>query len=614
MATKVERTTRKRLPVQEMDSVAPVRGRTPYAALVLALALILGGGIIANAAQTDGGRISVRNVHFAGTNGVMEYGLLYIPHTATTAAPACGIVAIHGYINSHDTMDGFAIEMARRGCVVLAPDQTGHGYSDAPAFANGYGGPDALAYLHALSIVRPDDIGLIGHSMGGWASVVAAATHPSYYRSLVLIGSSAGTPQLEPIPGTPTFPKNVQVEMGRYSEFSELMWSVPEGRLFPDSPRLRKMFGVSQAIQPGKLYGSIAAGTARRFYYPATTHPGLTFSPDAIGDAVTWMQQTLTGVSPYPAGQQMWAWDELGTFLALVGIILLIFPVGALLLRTPFFAGLARPAPRPRPIRGMSWWVGVVILVATGVLSFYQFQVWGNQLLPASALFPQTITTGIMAWAVGGGVIGLALLLLWHVGTNRRQGGRLANYGVTGEDNTLEWAMIGTSLLYAVAVLVALYLAVWFLNWAFNTDARIWIFNVKIVTPVHARIILSYVVPFAFYFLVLSTALHGQLRSTTLSVGGEIAKNVAILVIGFVLFLVVEYTPLVRGGQLVTADQPLLSIVAYQFVPVYIIIGAISTYFFYKTGRIYAGAFLNALFITALIVTSTATQYPVLGG
>jgi hypothetical protein len=70
-----------------------------------------------------------------------------------------------------------------------------------------------------------------------------------------------------------------------------------------------------------------------------------------------------------------------------------------------------------------------------------------------------------------------------------------------------------------------------------------------------------------------------------------------------------EYIPLLAGHTLLTADQPLLTIVAYQFVPVYIIIAAISTYFYQKTGRIYAGAFINGILITAIIVASTATQF-----
>jgi len=172
---------------------------------------------------------------------------------------------------------------------------------------------------------------------------------------------------------------------------------------------------------------------------------------------------------------------------------------------------------------------------------------------------------------------------------------------------------IGKALLFAIAVLVAPYIALEFLNWAFNTDARFYVFNVKAITPYHFPIILAYVIPFTLYFLMLGVILHGELRSTRLSIGWEVARNVLIMVIGFVVLLLYEYIPLFSGGTLGTADQPLLTIVAYQFVPVYIIIAAISTYFFRKTGRIYAGAFITGIFITALIVTSTATQYAVIG-
>lgn len=600
-------------PQESLTQPGSTRSRTPYILLLISIALILGGGIIANVAQTLGGQVEVRQVSFAGTNGVIMGGLLYIPDTATTKTPACGVVAIHGYINSTDTMDGFSIEMARRGCVVLSVDQTGHGNSDAPAFNNGYGGPDALAYLSSLDIVQKGDIGLIGHSMGGWASIVATAAHPNAYRSIALISSSTSTPGLEPIPGTPTFPKNVAVVEAKYSEFSQLMWVEPTGSQFPNSPRMQALFGVTQPIQVGHVYGSTAAGTGRVLYLVGTTHPGLTFSNEAIGDAVSWMQQTLTGVGPLPASDQVWIWDEIGTFLALIGVIMLIFPVGALLLRTRLFGELAGELPAPRPASGIGWWVGVVILIAVTVLTFYPFQNFGNNLLPASALFPQTITTGIMVWALGGALIGLVLFLVFHFGINRRQGALLHNYGITGPNNRLEWVKIGKALLYAIVVLVAPYLALGFLNWAFNTDARIWIFNAKVITPYHFSIILSYVIPFALYFLMLGVILHGELRSPRLSIGGEMIRNTGILVIGFVIFLLVEYIPLLAGNTLFTSDQPLLSIVAFQFIPVYIIIGLLTTYFFRKTGRIYAGAFICAILITALIVTSTATQYAVLG-
>lgn len=596
---------------QEAPQGARTQRRAPYLVFLIALVLILGGGIIANVTQTAGGQINVRQVSFTGTDGIMMSGLLYVPNTATSETPACGVVATHGYFNSHDTMDGFSIEMARRGCVVLAVDQTGHGFSDAPAFANGYGGPDALGYLSSLDIVRKGDIGLIGHSMGGWASVIGAAAHPTSYRSLILLSSSTSTPPLEPIPGTPTFPKNLAVIEAQYTEFSQIMWLEPIGGQLPDSPRMQKVFGLSGPIQVNHVYGSTADGTARVLNLVPTTHPGITFNSEAIGDAVSWFQQTLIGVSSLPASDQIWLWDEIGTLLALIGIGLLLFPVGTMLLRLPFFSELAAAPPVSMAAKGINWVIGAVILILVGVLTFYPFQIFGDN-WPVTAIFPQSFTNGIMTWAVGGALIGLVLFTAWHLALNRRQGAQLSNYGITGEENRLEWRKIGKALLLALLVIAAVYIALAFLNWAFNTDVRFWVFNIKPVDAQRFPYWLAYVIPFTLYFLVLNAILHGQLRLAHLALGWQMLINVVVLVIGYVVLEIVEYIPLFAGHTLATVDQPLLTIVGYQFVPIYILVATISTYFFHKTGRIYVGAFITGILVTGIIIASTATQYGVL--
>jgi dipeptidyl aminopeptidase/acylaminoacyl peptidase len=148
--------------------------RRRWSLAIAGLILILAGGLLAHLTQTSGG-IRIQDVHFKGAKGNTMSALLYIPPNATAQTPAPGVLAVHGYINSRETQDGFAIEFARRGYVVLDLDQTGHGYSDPPAFANGFGGPDGLAHLRSLDIVDKNNIGLEGHSMGGWAVLAAAA-------------------------------------------------------------------------------------------------------------------------------------------------------------------------------------------------------------------------------------------------------------------------------------------------------------------------------------------------------------------------------------------------------------------------------------------------------
>src|SRR3954453_6132090 len=168
-----------------------MRGRWSLA--MAGIVLILAGGLLAHLTQTSGG-IKIQDIRFKGAKGNTMSALLYVPPNATAQKPAPGILAVHGYINSRETQAGFAIEFARRGYVVLALDQTGHGYSDPPAIANGFGGPDGLAYLRSLNFVDKANIGLEGHSMGGWTVLAAATGMPKDSKSMVLEGSSTGKP------------------------------------------------------------------------------------------------------------------------------------------------------------------------------------------------------------------------------------------------------------------------------------------------------------------------------------------------------------------------------------------------------------------------------------
>src|ERR1700736_1728328 len=244
-----------------------MRGRWSLA--ILGVILILAGGLLAHLTQTSGG-IRIQDVRFKGAKGNPMSALLYIPPNATAKTPAPGILAVHGYINSRETQDGFAIEFARRGYVVLALDQTGHGYSDPPSFANGFGGPDGLAHLRSLDIVDKDNIGLEGHSMGGWTVLAAAIAAPNDYKAMVIAGSSVGKPFAAE--GNPTWPRNLALIEGRYDEFSKLMWDVDRAADVGLSPKLQALFGADKPVEAGKLYGAIDAGNARFLYQPAITH------------------------------------------------------------------------------------------------------------------------------------------------------------------------------------------------------------------------------------------------------------------------------------------------------------------------------------------------------
>lgn len=69
--------------------------------------------------------------------------------------------------------------------------------------------------------------------------------------------------------------------------------------------------------------------------------------------------------------------------------------------------------------------------------------------------------------------------------------------------------------------------------------------------------------------------------------------------------------PLLSGGTLAVADEPLWTIIAYQLLPLMLIAAVVLTFFNRRTGRVYVGGFALALLVAWIVVASQATHYPV---
>ncbi|MEO5808130.1 alpha/beta fold hydrolase [Devosia sp.] len=553
--------------------------------------IILIGAVIAHFVQTSGG-ITIKDVRFSGPGGQTMSALLYVPAGVTAQAKAPGILAVHGYINSRETQDGFAIEYARRGYVVLALDQTGHGYSDAPAFSNGFGGPAGLTYLRGLDIVDVNNIGLEGHSMGGWTILAAAITMPDAYKAMVLEGSSTGAPFAAE--GTTTWPKNLAVVFSKYDEFSQLMWGVERAQDVATSPKLQAVFGTTAAIEPGKVYGDIAAGTARLLQQPNTIHPGDHISNEAIGYSIDWFAQTLSGGKALPASDQIWFGKEIGTLIALAGFVVLLAGSFSWLLSGSYFGQLAEaPTSFAHEKRNLVWWLTFVLGAAIPVLTYYAFFYWGGLVLPASAWLPQTITSQIAFWAVLNGLITLALGFV------------------------LKGSPVSTSKKIIPSILIALstvgigYVALLAADFFFKVDFRYWVVALKPLSPLQFRIGLVYLLPFLVYFLLAHRGLHKGLSVATDGRVAQYVSNIGALTLGFVGFLALQYGTLWMAGHLFSANEPLNTVVAMQFLPLMGIIAFIATYTYRRTNSYLPGAFINALFVTWYIVAGQATQFAV---
>ena len=213
--------------------------------------------LFANLLQTNFGSVNVSEGYFDIEAPISEtvtdnipnyetketkvYYKLYSPKEATAENKAPGVLLLHGYQNDHETSAAFAIELAKRGAVVIAIDEYGHGrtttsmlqrgilnhavkttfgydsvepqngakkatfvtiggavryrlllnFSNLSFFSEHYstdeaghklndssmGGIAAYAYLAGLDNVDPSRLAVSGHSMGTWSSWTVAAAY-----------------------------------------------------------------------------------------------------------------------------------------------------------------------------------------------------------------------------------------------------------------------------------------------------------------------------------------------------------------------------------------------------------------------------------------------------
>ena len=114
-------------------SKTPIKWRASAIVLAICLVLMVVTSVIGHNIQTSGGTVRTEDLTFTTDVGATSHAKLYIPETATAETPAPAILLCHGYTASLDAMESNAIELSRRGYVVMALDMYGHGESTLPS-------------------------------------------------------------------------------------------------------------------------------------------------------------------------------------------------------------------------------------------------------------------------------------------------------------------------------------------------------------------------------------------------------------------------------------------------------------------------------------------------
>jgi len=110
-----------------------------------------------------------------GSNGIKLYGTIMLPASASASNPVPGAVLCHGFGADRKIMESSALLLVKKGIATIAFDLRGHGLSEGQLDGNFHDDMvDAWQVFNALPEVDSSRIGLIGHSLGAFSSILAA--------------------------------------------------------------------------------------------------------------------------------------------------------------------------------------------------------------------------------------------------------------------------------------------------------------------------------------------------------------------------------------------------------------------------------------------------------
>jgi pimeloyl-ACP methyl ester carboxylesterase len=576
-----------------------LRLRLRYVVLLLAFGMLIGGATVGWEVQRNFGTTSAVDVTFPTAEGTPIRATLAVPVGASASNPVPGVVVIHGLASSKEQMNGFTIELARRGFVVLAIDAAGHGDSGGGTTqTTDRGAEAALQYLHSLPYVST--IGMVGHSMGAWMSAQAVQNSTVVVDGLVLVGGGVDPDGL-PWANT-TYPHNLLVAVGKFDE----LYQIPN--LLAS---LGPVFGASPPAVD-QLYGSFGTGSARKIITPLTDHLFEMTDPTVISETVEWLRDSLKGGGPDP----YWVPKEaliypvciVAMSIASVGLILAVFPLLAILLTLEPLRRVKQLAVSSYAVSRSSCWRLALAYAAIGLGTFLPFILMGS-IIQFVIPFPQILAFGFVVWLLGSGLVAAGVLLLLR----RREPYRSlpwTDLGAFGSDRRSFFSVFGLS------GLVGLVAFLWLYGWTFAVDAflglHFYLFFplFRVVTPIRLLMLLFYLAFILPFFFVEGLWLLGLLRAQA---KGTWLRTQLVRMIQALLIKCIPYVALLGlqfGFAFLTGTLLFPGLIGFMLLflwgllPMFALSACITTLSYTLTNRIYVGAWLNALITSWSIATT----------
>ena len=457
--------------------------KTALILLIIFTAAIFGCLFGANVIQNDQGRIRISEGIIDTDAGEMFYKL----YTPKGAQDAPGVLLLHGYQNDHETNAAYAIELARRGIVVLSVDEYGHGATEPGLEKRGYvnqrvkvnfgedsvedktfvevhgtiryrvmmnfsnlsffderytkdkdgnvltdsscGGIAAYAFLAGQPSVDKTKLGISGHSMGTWAGwTVAAAYSGTEIEPRATVLQCGELFRKSAYDSSKIHFNNVLLLQAKWDEFSYFRdyKRIVNDKLLRSDLRTEFLGTTADEAAWNTTYGSFADGSARRIELLYTNHRLTTHHHDGLAVAMQWFSDAFEYPLPIDTSHQTAMAKEWLVLAAMLLAIAALLPLSSLLLSLPFFAKAAQPLPPKEGIKEKGkWWRNALFTVLVAGLTYPFMTQLGHALLPLPEhVFRMTVGNGFIGW--------YALLILVMLVTSVIARVKAKKAGVTG--------------------------------------------------------------------------------------------------------------------------------------------------------------------------------------
>lgn len=560
----------------------------------------------------DFGRIDVSTVSFITEENQPMVAKLYRPISATKETPKPGLLALHGYQSDKEATNTFgALELAKRGFVVLAIDHFGHGYSTKLPASNKTmsGANNGYQYLKSLPFVDKDRLGIFGHSTGALNAIRVAKLNPDH-KAVNGQSSNGGDVELH----------NYLLTQGLYEEIGGYREKTfPVKGLVKNEARL-KAFGLAtdDELKWDHTYGDFAAGSARRAALVEGTHLGVMISEHTNREAILWFNQTLqNGMQDadwLDPNQQTYWYKEFAGLFALFGAIVSALFLANGLLRNPYFASVTQTPSKLTALSGKKWGTFALVNILLTLILYPLFTQWGGANEPIAALIsfmPLEMGNGIILWLVVSAIINFVFFFLWKRNTRVS----LREFGVlTNHQEFTTKQIIGRHFILATVLVAYLYAIASFVHTYWGMELRFLWPLLKPLTaerfslfPVYWGLILLFF--FSFNGLIVNVQMRmKQSDCFAKTLLGWTVKTVFFAVTGLIILWLFHFIPdfmqIGPGFDVIGLPQfggrwmMMLAVIIPQFV-VFIFL---NHWCYLKTGYIYLGIFFTSMLMAWIMV------------